>query len=342
MCHGGFLMLEPFGLGPESENLYLTMLRNPATDIARIAGSLGWDQNRTAAEIAKLAGLGLLRPSYDAPDTLYAVSPEVGLQDLLTRQRVELARSRSRIEEGNAALQVLRSEFADRRLTTMDVEEFTGTDTVCDQVRRLSREARHEILAFVPGGPQPPEALVTSRDAHQDLRSRGVEARSIYLNTACNDPATRAHLRWLQERGVEVRTTALLPPWMILFDQEQALLSVDPDDAQGKAAILLSGPGTAAIVALASLFDQSWQQAAPFGAPDREREAGDTRVELAGDTRAVLQLLQEGYTDEQAGRKLGISSRTVGRIAGKLMTQLGARSRFQAGALASREGWLDP
>ncbi|MFD8751213.1 LuxR C-terminal-related transcriptional regulator [Kitasatospora sp. NPDC059577] len=317
------------------------MLRNPDADLGKIAGSLGWDENGTAAQIAKLADLGLLRPSCDAPDLWYAVSPEVGLQDLLARQRVELARSRSRIEEGNAALQVLRSEFADRRLTTMDVEEFTGTDTVCDQVWRLSREARHEVLAFVPGGPQPPESLATSRAAHQDLRTRGVEARSIYLNTARNDPATRTHLRWLQERGVEVRTVALLPPWMILFDQEHALLSVDPDDVQGKAAILLSGRGTAAIAALASLFDQSWQQAAPFGAPVRERDPGAAGVELAGDTKAVLQLLHEGYTDEQAGRKLGISSRTVGRIAGKLMTRLGARSRFQAGALASREGWLD-
>jgi DNA-binding NarL/FixJ family response regulator len=39
-------------------------------------------------------------------------------------------------------------------------------------------------------------------------------------------------------------------------------------------------------------------------------------------------------------RKLGISVRTSRRITAELMTQLGARSRFQAGVIAGEQGWL--
>jgi DNA-binding NarL/FixJ family response regulator len=54
----------------------------------------------------------------------------------------------------------------------------------------------------------------------------------------------------------------------------------------------------------------------------------------------VLRLLAQGDTDEAAARKLGVSARTVGRVAADLMERLGARSRFQAGARAGEQGWL--
>jgi len=47
-------------------------------------------------------------------------------------------------------------------------------------------------------------------------------------------------------------------------------------------------------------------------------------------------------TDEMVARKLGVSVRTVRRMASELMAELGARSRFQAGVRASERGWLDP
>ena len=40
-------------------------------------------------------------------------------------------------------------------------------------------------------------------------------------------------------------------------------------------------------------------------------------------------------------KRLGVSTRTARRIASTLMEHLGARSRFQAGALAERLGLLD-
>jgi DNA-binding NarL/FixJ family response regulator len=55
---------------------------------------------------------------------------------------------------------------------------------------------------------------------------------------------------------------------------------------------------------------------------------------------AVLQLLAEGHTDETIANRLDVSTRTIRRITKTLMNQLQARSRFQAGINATRQGWI--
>ncbi|MFF9667571.1 helix-turn-helix transcriptional regulator, partial [Streptomyces althioticus] len=84
-----------------------------------------------------------------------------------------------------------------------------------------------------------------------------------------------------------------------------------------------------------SLFEQTWSDATPFGAPRERDEEGLTRQE-----QELLRLLGQGYTDEAAGKHLGVSLRTTRRMMADLMDRLGARSRFEAGLLAGRRGWL--
>ena len=59
------------------------------------------------------------------------------------------------------------------------------------------------------------------------------------------------------------------------------------------------------------------------------------------DERRLMMLLAEGLTDESVAEKLGWSRRTLDRRLKAAMTKLGARSRFQAGVLLMRSGWLD-
>ncbi|MGW4127300.1 response regulator transcription factor [Amycolatopsis japonica] len=76
------------------------------------------------------------------------------------------------------------------------------------------------------------------------------------------------------------------------------------------------------------LFERLWR---PSGPPS----TGPTQRELD-----LLMLLMNGYTDESAAARLGISERTVRRMVSDLMHRLSARSRFQAGAKAADRGWL--
>ena len=68
---------------------------------------------------------------------------------------------------------------------------------------------------------------------------------------------------------------------------------------------------------------------------DRRRRAELTPRELA-----ILRLLAKGHTDAAIARRLGLSGRTVRRIATGLMSRLDARSRFAAGVHAVQRGWL--
>jgi DNA-binding NarL/FixJ family response regulator len=89
------------------------------------------------------------------------------------------------------------------------------------------------------------------------------------------------------------------------------------------------------IAAIRALFDQFWREGVPWGQQPRRGQHGLTAVE-----HELLWLLAQGMTDEVAARRLGLSLRTVRRMASELMTRLNAHSRFEAGVRAVHRGWL--
>ncbi|MHA6761546.1 response regulator transcription factor [Streptacidiphilus sp. PAMC 29251] len=56
--------------------------------------------------------------------------------------------------------------------------------------------------------------------------------------------------------------------------------------------------------------------------------------------RELLRLLGSGLTDDTAGLRLGLSTRTVRRHMASIMERLNAASRFEAGIKAAQRGWL--
>ena len=54
----------------------------------------------------------------------------------------------------------------------------------------------------------------------------------------------------------------------------------------------------------------------------------------------LLQLLAQGHTDDVVARGMGWTRRTLQRRLQRIFEKLGARSRFQAGILAQRAGWI--
>lgn len=77
---------------------------------------------------------------------------------------------------------------------------------------------------------------------------------------------------------------------------------------------------SALLDALVSLFEALWRSAVPLPGQDAPDDT-------------VLALLAAGLTDDAIARRLSISTRTVQRRVRDLCDRLGARTRFQAGAL---------
>lgn len=84
------------------------------------------------------------------------------------------------------------------------------------------------------------------------------------------------------------------------------------------------------------LYEHYWQRARSVVETPPHKD-----TDLTGQESEFLRLLVQGATDEQVGRKLGVSLRTVRRIAAKLSEQVVASGRFELGVRAAQRGWVD-
>ena len=92
-------------------------------------------------------------------------------------------------------------------------------------------------------------------------------------------------------------------------------------------------PGRRPALLASALWDRA--VAPPWLCPRTPGVDGARRTALP-----LLVLMAGGAVDEQIARALGVSVRTVRRRIATLLAELGADSRFQAGAEAVRRGWI--
>jgi DNA-binding NarL/FixJ family response regulator len=168
------------------------------------------------------------------------------------------------------------------------------------------------------------------------LIARGVEVRAVYAHSAAAGKRGQRYLTALVAAGVDVRLAPQLPFDLVIFDSHTALLPGNPA-APSESALVLRG--SRLMPTYIALFEDAWLRANPFR-PEQPSESEETEEAPDDKHHAVLRLLANGLTDEQVGRRLGISPRTVGRTVAELMDRMGALSRFQMGTLAATSGLL--
>lgn len=147
--------------------------------------------------------------------------------------------------------------------------------------------------------------------------------RIIVPPSAASGPQLES-LQTLCAGGAQVRVSSRATRHLTIVNRTVALvdLTTAPNDAAE--AVQINHPELVRLTV--SHFEQLWQGAAPL--------TGKNRVTLECFTdrqRRVLELLAGGRTDEQVGRQLGLSSRSVRTEMAEIRRMLGARSRFEAG-----------
>lgn len=187
----------------------------------------------------------------------------------------------------------------------------------------LLRSARQEVVLIRSRPPQPDE-LRHEADALTELLRRWVRVHVVWDERLLADPAVEEFVRWQRRTRAEVRTGAAVPATIALVDCRTALIS----PRSGRARVCRC-PETATMMHY--LVQGVWDAAAPM--------AVDSGA-AADPGQDVLRLLAGGLTDQQIARRLGVSERTVARTVARSMTELGARSRFEAGVRAARLGLL--
>lgn len=324
-------MLETLGLSAATSAVYRAMLDHSSHDVAQLAETCALTRAQVYDCFEELTELMLVRASAEHPGQLRAVSPEIGLADMLARQEAEIAARQAQLAASRAAVVRMVADRAEQ--CTNHGERLLGIDAIQARLERIGHQARTEILGVHPGPAMRPQDLEAGRQANADVIARGVTVKSLYQDATRNDPHTTTYAHWLLSLGSEVRTAPLIPQRMVIADRLQALVPIDPADTR-KGALFVTEPGI--IGALLDLFDQAWATAVPLGAarPD------DPITGLTDTERELLRLLGTGLTDDTAGQRLGVSTRTVSRLMSSIMERLGASSRFEAGIKAAQRGWL--
>ncbi|MEV6997456.1 LuxR C-terminal-related transcriptional regulator [Streptomyces sp. NPDC093982] len=327
-------MLNRLGIGPAAEAVYRIMLAHPREDITDWAARLEIPEPMVRDALDQLSELALVRPSTEDQSQVRPVNPLLGFEALLARQQAELVAQQQRVEESRAAIAEAISRYGQEYAvgTGSGIQFIEGVDAIREHLEVLNSKVRDEFLTFAPGGPQTASNMAASRPLNRRLLERGVRMRTVYLDSIRRDPPTMEHAGWLESLGARIRTAATLPNRVIIIDGQTALVAADSRNT-GAGAVVIDNPGT--VTLMCALFESVWQSAEPLSAHSTPSPGGLTRQQSE-----VMRLLSRGNTDESIAKSLGVSARTVRRIAAGLLEYLGARSRFQAGAHAVQRGYL--
>lgn len=337
-------MLEGLGLDPEAEAVYRFLLGADRWTVPVVAERLGLTEEAVRDALTRLLALRLLDESESESETefetetaagqpLRPVEPHIALEMLLRAQQDELQARQRELEQNQAAVQRLLTEFADLRPRTGQpgTERLLGVEAVLERMAELAERVRFECVSFQPR--LQPVALDDVLAWDGALMARGGAIRSVTDTSCLERPEVVDFLRANIAAGAEFRFVDELPMRLVIFDRETALVPLDPGDSR-KGALLTTDRGT--VAGMYALFEQLWGVAQKL--PDLI--PAPAAAGLSSTERDVLRLLSKGFTDEAVATRLQLSVRTVRRIVRDLMDRSGARSRFELGARATAQGWL--
>lgn len=182
---------------------------------------------------------------------------------------------------------------------------------------RLVNSAKDELILVVSSG------VVTSGDGLPEPLPR-VWTRLLCPKAAVCGPRGEGFLGRMRDQGVEVRVIDGTVPELLLADERIGLIRSGRQDLVVRAPAMLQ--------ALRELFTAAWDTAGHATADPRWN----------GLNQQILELLAAGHKDDVAARLLGLSVRTYRRHVADIMRDMGAASRFQAGARAAELGLLPP
>lgn len=222
-----------------------------------------------------------------------------------------------------------------RRATLVSVTADLPVDgeAVAGWVGRLVLRAEQDVIWALPEIASDEHAKLTAQTLAQ-LLDKGVRVRLL-----CPQPVIRG-VRWHRTIGelgprVEVRLSGAVRQELVVVDGA-AVIAPDaaPGEPGGSRASMIQNSTVADMLyrLLCGMWDAAQRPSRPLSFE------GGARGRVL---REVLILMAEGYKDDAAARKLGLSVRTYRRYVADIMRDLRVESRFQAGVWAARAGLME-
>jgi DNA-binding CsgD family transcriptional regulator len=325
--------LEVWGLDDVAETTYRAMLRNPDFDAERLGRHLELAPAELDAAVESLVRAGLVG---HGPAGFVPASPATTLAALVHGELSEIEERRARLDAVRASLAGFAADHAvgQSRAWASVPFELLSLEESFAAVEDLQRGTTGEVLSCH----QAVDIDVDSPayvELIENQLAAGRPMRGLYPVEVLGHPDRLAYVRHWADAGERVRLSDRALPSVATFGAEVALVSAD-DEAGAPVRMLLRAPALVELVR--ALFEEYWSQAVPL--PGRAVDGAARAQDDADDATAVLELLKLGMKDESIARQLGVSLRTVRRRIADVLDDLGASTRFQAGAEAARRGLL--
>lgn len=200
------------GLSQEAERVYRVVLADATRDVAAVAAESGFSPSQLQAAFDELVRAGFAFWEDARPCGLRAVTPDVAMELVLSRQQLDLAAQQLELERSRAAAAQFIAAHSQSTNEHSRVGEFlAGIEQIRHRLVVLADEAESTICTFAPGGAHSQESIDASREPNRKLLSRGIISRTVYLDSVRNDPLTSRHLAALAQQGAHVRTAPTLP-----------------------------------------------------------------------------------------------------------------------------------
>ena len=322
--------LSAIGIPPVNGQIYTTLIKHPRTTAADLADRCGLSGQQVARGLARLTAGGMVSRVPGRPARYLAAAPDIALGELVAAKAAEVKDTWATIED---LMDVFREASRFTHPAEL-VEVVTGADNISNQVARLHERARVQIRFFDrPPYVDPPGG--NHANEHRRLID-GIRYRVIYDRDAIAIPG-RLHNDILisSAQGEHSRVRPTLPIKLLIADDQMAVVPINSSPNVVEAAYVIHP--SALLDALVTLFEAEWARAVPLA-----KTIGHDQPEQTDDaeTAALVTLLAAGQTDAGIARSLGWSPRTTQRRIQRLMQNLNATTRFQAGMNAKERGLL--
>ncbi len=328
---GGSSILEAIGVSPIEEGVYLAVLGRPRLSLADAAATTGLSRRRLRKVLFELEEKGLVSAVPGKPLRFLPAPPDLAVEGLIHRRLEE-------VEHARLAASAMAEEFRgtlQRDNPVHLVEVVTGIDAVRLRSVQLQRSANEEIVALST----PPYASVPGpQEVEAEALRRGVRYRVIYDRSALEAPGLLAGLQFHTKAGEDARVLRNLRVKLLIADQRLGLVPLGAaKPTLGGAAVVHSSP---LLDALTMLFEALWERAVPVRFSGTTATMPESAADLSLEDHKLIRLVAAGLTDEAVAHELDLGVRTVRRRIARIMKQLGASTRFQAGMQAVRRSYL--